>query len=159
MCDACVVLGLPSRPSTVPPTTCEPFFRRARRMRFGSKRSGRDETLVKVEYAPFLALVSRICSRPPDCFACGRVGCANRRSRSTVCATAGASEACDAATRDFFACAATRAFALVVLVGALTWRPALAGALGFGSLRFCFWLAWIALAVVFSLPRSLFGTG
>src|SRR4051794_15902080 len=145
------------RPRTVPPTTCEPFFRRARRIRFGSKRSGREETLSKVEYAPFFALVRRICSRPPAFFACGRAGFANRRSRSTVFATTGVASL--AATRDFFALAATRFLAVFAGVGVLSWRPALAGAVGFGSLRFSDSFAWTALAVVLSLPRSAFGTG
>src|SRR4051794_14768684 len=103
MCDAFVELGAPMRPTTVPPTRCEPFFRRARRMRFGSKRSGREETLSKVEYAPRLAFVRRTCSRPPDFLASGRVGWANRRSRSTAAAAGAASVA---ATRDFLALAA-----------------------------------------------------
>src|SRR3954464_3184652 len=146
MCDAFVELGAAIRPSTVPPMTCEPFFRRVRRIRFGSKRTGRDDTLSNVEEAPFFARESRTCSRPPACFAFGRVGCAKRRSRSTACAGAGAESS--AATRVFLAFAATRFLATVFAVGAFTWRPALAGAVGFGSLFFCLRFAWIALAVV-----------
>src|SRR3954447_22110249 len=112
MCDAFVELGPAIRPSTVPPTTWAPFFRRARRIRFGSKRSGREETLSKVEYAPLFALASRICSRPPDALACGRVGCAKRRSRSTVFGVAGAGSGELAATRAFLPVAATWALAL-----------------------------------------------
>src|SRR4051812_27401495 len=107
MWDALVELGEPIRPSTVPPTTCQPFFRRASRMRLGSKRNGRDETLSKVAYAPFLAFVIRTCSRPPDFFASGRVGWANRRSRSTACARTVGAASLLAATRDFLALVAT----------------------------------------------------
>src|SRR4051812_45346178 len=157
MCDAFVEVGEPMRPSTVPPTTCEPFLRRARRMRFGAKRSGRGETLSKGGNAPFFARVMRTCSRPPDFLASGRVGCANRRSRSTACATGWESLA---ATRDFLAFLATFLVATAFAeVAVLTWRPALAGAVGFGSLPFWSAFAWIAFAVVFSLPRSLFGIG
>src|SRR4051794_36086755 len=109
MCDALLAVGAPMRPSTVPPTMCEPFFRCARRIVFGLKRSGLDEP-SKVEYAPRLALASRICSRPPACLACGRDGWAKRRSRSTAAGVAtGSGEL--AATRAFLAVAATRAFA------------------------------------------------
>jgi hypothetical protein len=94
-----------------------------------------------------------ICSSPPESLEIGRSGWAKSRGRTAI-AGAGADGAADLPAGRLTACDFFDSAALGRGAG---WLPALAGALGVGSL--CCWFALIACASVLLGFMFAFGTG